>query len=122
SIADASDAPPVAIINDAMARRSWPGGDPVGRRFKLGPRDSANPWHTVVGVVADMRRQGPEREPFPQMFVPLAQSPPQSADLLIRTSSDNPMAIAGELRAEVRSVEKNAPVYGVVPLEQQFDT
>jgi putative ABC transport system permease protein len=120
SIGDGPDSPPVAIINDAMARRSWPGHDPVGRRFKLGPRDSDNPWYTVVGVVADMRRQGPEREPFPQMFVALAQSPPQSADLFIRTSSDDPLALAGALRAAVRRVEKNAPIYGIAPLEQQF--
>jgi putative ABC transport system permease protein len=122
SIADGSDAPPVAIINEAMARRSWPGQDPVGRRFKLGPRDSGNPWYTVVGVVADMRRQGPEREPFPQMFVSLAQSPPQSADLFVRTSSDDPLAMAAALRAAVRRAEKNAPVYGVAPLEQQLGT
>jgi predicted permease len=122
SIADGPDAPPVAIINDAMARRSWPAGDAVGKRFKLGPRDSVNPWYTVVGVVADMRRQGPEREPFPQMFVSLDQTPPQTADLLIRTSSDDPLAMAGALRAAVRSVEKNAPIYGVAPLEQRLGT
>ena len=123
SIGDGPDAPPVAIINDAMARRSWPGHDPVGRRFKLGPRDSDRPWYTVVGVVGDMRRQGLEREPFPQMFVSLAQSPPpRNVDLFIRTSSDDPMAMAGALRAAVRRVEKNAPIYGVAPLEQQFGT
>jgi predicted permease len=123
SIGDGPDAPPVAIINDAMARRSWPGHDPVGRRFKLGPRDSDRPWYTVVGVVADMRRQGLEREPFPQMFVSLAQSPPpRSVDLFIQTSSDDPLAMAGALRAAVRRVEKNAPIYGVAPLEQQLGT
>ena len=123
SIRDGRDAPPVAIINDAMARRSWPGHNPVGRRFKLGPRDSDRPWYTVVGVVGDMRRQGLEREPFPQMFVSLAQSPPpRNVDLFIRTSSDDPMALAGAVRAAVRRVEKNAPIYGVEPLEQQFGT
>jgi putative ABC transport system permease protein len=122
TIGDGPDVPPVAIINDAMARRSWPGQNPVGRRFQLG-RDAGRPWYTVVGVVADMRRQGLEREPFPQMFVPLAQSPPpRTADLLTRTSSDDPMAMAGALRAAVRRVEKNAPVYGVAALEQQFGT
>jgi predicted permease len=123
SIWDGRDAPPVAIINDAMARRSWPGHNPVGRRFKLGPRDSDRPWYTVVGVVGDMRRQGLEREPFPQMFVSLAQSPPpRNVDLFIRTSSDDPMALAGAVRAAVRHVEKNAPIHGVEPLEQQFGT
>ena len=120
SIGDGPDAPPVAIINDAMARRSWPGRDPVGRRFTLGPRDADGPWYTVVGVVADMRRQGLEREPVPQMFVSLVQNPPQSADLFVRTSSDNPLALADTLRAAVRRAEKDAPIYGVVPLEEQF--
>jgi len=123
SIADGPDAPPVAIINDAMARRSWPGHSPVGRRFKLGLRDSDQPWYTVVGVVGDMRRQGLEREPFPQMFVSLAQSPPpRTVDVFIRTSSHDPMAMAGALREAVRRVEKDAPIYGVAPLEQQFGT
>jgi putative ABC transport system permease protein len=120
SAADGPDAPAVAIINEVMARHAWPGSDPVGRRFKLGPRDSQRPWFTVVGVVADMRRQGLERDAVPQMFVPLAQDPPRSVDILIRTSSDDPLAMAGTLRAAVRRVEKNAPIYGVAPLEQQF--
>jgi putative ABC transport system permease protein len=123
SIWDGADAPPVAIINEAMARRSWPGRNAVGRRFKLGPLDSNYPWYTVVGVVGDMRRQGPEREPFPQMFVSLAQSPaPRTVDLFIRTSSDNPIEMAGTLLAAAHRVEKNVPIYGVAPLERQFGT
>ena len=120
AIGDGPDAARVAIINDAVARRSWPRGDPVGRRFKLGPRDSDQPWYTVVGVVADMRLQGQEREPVPQIFLSLAQTPPQNADLFIRTSSDNPLALAGALRAAVHRVEKDAPIYGVALLEAQL--
>jgi predicted lysophospholipase L1 biosynthesis ABC-type transport system permease subunit len=113
----------VAIINDAMARRSWQGHDPLGKRFKMGPRDSGNPWYTVVGVVADIRAQGPEREPFPQMFVSLAQSaPPRTVDLFVRTSSGDPQAMTGTLRAAVRGVEKNASIGEVATLEQQFGT
>jgi predicted permease len=123
SIADRPEAPRVAIVNDAMARRSWPGHDPVGRRLKFGPRDSGSPWFTVVGVVGDMRRQGLEREALPQIFVPLAQSdPPSNMTLFIRTSSDDPLALAGALRAAVRRVEKHAPIFGVAPLEQQLGT
>jgi putative ABC transport system permease protein len=122
AIADGGDAPPVAIVNESMARRAWPGGDPVGRRFKLGPPQSERPWLTVVGVVTDMRRQGPEREAIPQMFVSLAQNAPGSVDILIRTSSDDPLAMAGALRAAVRRVERNVPIYGVSPLEQRFGT
>ena len=75
SIEDRPEGPRVAIVNDALARRSWPGQDPVGRRFKLGSQDSDGPWYTVVGVVGNMRRQGLEREALPQMFVSLAQNP-----------------------------------------------
>src|SRR4030095_12259958 len=122
SIEDRPEAPRVAIINDAMARRSWPGHDPVGRRFKLGPRDSDGTWYTVVGLVGDRRGRGREREALPQIFEPLAQNPPRSGDLFIRTSSDDPVAMAGALRAAVPRVEKNAPIYGVSPLEQQLGT
>ena len=123
SIGDRPEAPLVAIINEAMARRSWPGHDPVGRRFTVGPRDSDGPWYTVVGVVGDMRRQGLEREALPQIFVSLAQNPPsRNVGLFIRTSSDDPLAMAGALRAAVRRVEKNAPIFGVAPLEQQLGT
>jgi predicted permease len=122
SIEDRPEAQRVAIINDAMARRSWPDRDPVGRRFRLGPRDSNGPWYIVVGVVGDMRRQGPEREALPQIFESLAQNPPRTGDLLIRTASDDPLTMAEALRAAVRRVEKNAPIYGVAPLEQRLGT
>src|SRR5262245_39399826 len=123
SIGDQPDAQRVAIINDAMARHSWPGQDPVGRRLTLGPRDSGSASYTVVGVVADMRRQGLEREALPQIFVSLAQNPPsRNVDLFIRTSSDDPLAMAGALRAAIGRVEKNAPIYGVAPLDQQLGT
>jgi predicted permease len=123
SIGDRPEAPRVAIINDALARRSWPGQDPVGRRFTLGPRDSDGPWFTVVGVVGNMRRQGLEREALPQIFVSLAQNPPsRNVNLFIRTSSNDPLAMAGAFRAAVGRVEKNAAIYGVAPLEQQLGT
>ncbi len=87
----------------------------------MGPRDSDGPWFTVVGVVGEMRRQGLERQALPQMFVSLAQNPPpRNVDLFIRTSSDDPLAMAGALRAAVRRVEKNAPIYGVASLEAQL--
>jgi putative ABC transport system permease protein len=123
SIGDRPDAPPVAIINDALARREWPGQNPIGRRFRLGSRESEGPWYTVVGVVADMRRQGLERDALPQIFVSLAQNPPsRNVGFFIRTSSDEPLTMAGALRAAVRRVDKMAPISGAAPLEQQLGT
>ena len=122
SIGDGPEAPRVAIINDTMARRSWPGRDPVGKRFKLGARDSDRQWYTVIGVVGDMRRQGLEREPVPQMFESLAQNPPRAVDLFIRTATEDPVPMGNALQAAVRRVEKHAPIYGVAPLEEQLGT
>lgn len=121
STADRPGTPLAAIVNQAMARRAWPGEDPIGRRFKLGPGASTNPWYTVVGVVGDMRRQGPEREAVPQMFEALAQNPPRAVEALVRTSSADPAELAGALRAAVRSVERNAPIYAVAWLETQLE-
>jgi predicted permease len=120
SVEDRPDSPRVAIINDAMARRLWPGRDPVGQRFKLGSADSDRLWFTVVGVVGDMRRQGLEREPIPQMFEPLAQNPSRLATLLVRTSVEDPLKMVGTVQAAVRRVEKQAPLYGVTTLENRL--
>lgn len=118
--ADHADSPRVAIVNETMARRLWPGLDPVGKRFKFGPRDSNAPWVTVVGVSGDMRRQGLENEPIAQMFEPLAQNPSRLATLLVRTSFDDPLKIRGAVQAAVRGVDSQAPVYGVTTLENRL--
>jgi putative ABC transport system permease protein len=117
---DGLTGPPVAIINETMARRVWRGGDPVGRRFKLGPADSQNAWFTVVGVVGDMRRQGMEIEPIPQMFEPLAQNPSRLAILLVRTSTEDPLTVAASVQAAVRRVDKQVPLYGVTTLQSRL--
>ena len=103
-----------------MAARLWPGRDAVGQRFKLGPGDAGGPWFIVVGVVGDMRRQGLENEPIPQMFEPLAQNPSRLATLLVRTSMDDPLMLVGALQAAVRRVERRAPLYGVTTLENRL--
>jgi putative ABC transport system permease protein len=109
--ADGRGPPQVAIVNAAMATRLWPGRDAVGRRFTIGPRAAASPVFTVVGVVADMRRQGLEIAPVPQMFEPVAQAPSRRAILFVRTSSGDPLAGAGALRAAVRAVDPKAVIY-----------
>jgi len=111
----------VAIINESMARRSWPGQNPLGRRLKLGSLETTNRWYTVVGVVGDMRRQGLEVEPFPQLFMPLSSiAAPRNIDLFLRTSHEDPLLVASSVREAIRRVEKNAPVYLLSPLEQQL--
>ena len=119
SFGDGPDAPRVAIVNEAMLHSLWPEQNPIGKRFKLGSADSGGPWFTVVGVVGDMRRRGPEVEPIPQMFEALSQNPGRLATVLVRTSGD-PLQRAGTVQAAIRRVDKQVPVYGVTTLEDRL--
>jgi hypothetical protein len=54
---DSAEAPGVAVINQSLARKYWPGQDPLGTRIKIGGFDSDEPWLTVVGVARDVRQR-----------------------------------------------------------------
>ena len=122
SAEDGPGSPPVAIVNRTLADRLWPGRDPVGSRFKPGPRDSPAPWITVVGVVGDMHRRGLEVEPGPQLFVPLAQQPSGNEKLFVRTSVEDPLELAAAVRAAVRGVDARVPVYFVTTIEAELQS
>jgi predicted permease len=117
---DSQAAVPVTIINETMARRFWPGEDALGKRFKIGPAQSTNPWLTVVGVVGDMRRQSLERQPIAQIFQPYLQSPERRLILLIRATGE-PIQLAPVVRSEIRALDKTVLVNGIATLESQLD-
>jgi predicted permease len=121
SAQDGPDAPRVAIVNQTMARRLWRERNPLGMTFKFGSPDSPNPWITVVGVVADMRRQGLELDPIPQVFAPFAQRPSGNEVLLVRTSTDRPLDVVRPVQAAIRRVDKQTPIYFVTTLEDLLD-
>jgi putative ABC transport system permease protein len=58
SVQDRDGSPLVVVVSEAVARRTWPGADPIGKRLKLGPPEFPEPWRTVVGVAADTRYRG----------------------------------------------------------------
>ena len=118
---DRPGTPPVVVVNRVMAQRLWPGQDPLGRRFKFGPPGADTPWLTVVGVVGDMRRQGLEVEPIPQMFEALRQNPPRLGTLLVRSAGDDPLTILPAVRAAVRRVHADVPVYAVTTLDARLE-
>ncbi|HKT81668.1 MAG TPA: ABC transporter permease [Vicinamibacterales bacterium] len=119
SSGDTATAPRVAIVNQKFAGRLWPGIDPIGQRFKLAAADVEAPWFTVVGVVRDMRRQGPEIAPIAQMFEPLAQNPSRLETLLVKTTED-PSAIASAVRAAVHRVDRHTSPYGISSLDEEL--
>jgi predicted permease len=102
----------VVIVSDSLARSTWPGQDPVGKRLHQGGPQAKAPWLTVVGVVNDVRNQRPEDPPRPTMYRPLRQSSNLQLSLVLKTAAD-PQRLAAPLAAEVRAVDPDQPTYGV---------
>ena len=107
---DRSDAPPVVVINETMARQYWPGEDPIGRRIG---GFTGNAWFTIVGIAGDVRGMGLEAPVRAQLYLPVDQDLNFSffspRNLAIRASGD-PMALAGVVQEEVWQVDPNQPI------------
>jgi putative ABC transport system permease protein len=109
----------VIIINESMARRFWPNQDPIGRRIKLGPRDTAE-WNTIVGVVKDVRHVGLDADAGFSTYQPTAQQPPRQMEVAIRVVGDPQMVIAAAQR-ELRSLEPALMIDKVETMAQRID-
>lgn len=117
---DRAGAMPVAIINQALARRFWADADPVGGRLKFGAPSSSRPWLTVIGVVGDMRRQGLEVEPVAQIFQPLAQSPSRLETLVVRGRAADPLELLPKVREAVWRVDRQTLLYDAARVDDRL--
>jgi predicted permease len=115
---------PVAIIDEATARRYWwPDHDPVGRRLRIRLRfgqNPTNPWSTVVGVVKNIKHDGLDVDGVPHIYVPLNQFVGRSLSLALRTSSPA-STLEPQIRGAIQSVDPGLPVFGVTSLDQVLD-
>jgi putative ABC transport system permease protein len=85
---------PVAVVSRALARRDWPGEDPLGRRIRVD-----DTWRTVVGIVGDVRHRGPLSERIDDdIYIPHTQRPTGSVFLVVHTSPDGPRDAASLAR------------------------
>ncbi|HSK10957.1 MAG TPA: ABC transporter permease [Vicinamibacterales bacterium] len=114
---DADATAPVAIVNETLARRAWPGRDPIGRQLRA-DREGA-PWLTVVGVVADGKYRSLKEAPQPCLFRPFSQVPSDALTLVVRTKGGHASALAA-IRREVRALEPDMPLLDVKTMDQQM--
>jgi predicted permease len=112
---DTAETPRVAVVNRTFASRYWPGGVAIGKRFRL-TTDAAQPWIEIVGIAADTRYRSLSEEPTPFIYYPLAQNPAPDSTIMLHTDAD-PASLAAPLRAAVRSLDPNMPVFGVQTME-----
>jgi predicted permease len=105
--ADAPGVPPVVIVSRALAERSWPGQDPVGRTVLLGGSGTAA---TVVGVAGDVRHTDLTGEIRPHLYRPLTQAPARRRFLVVAAEAGSPAALGGAARAALAAVDPDLPL------------
>ncbi|NNF27445.1 MAG: ABC transporter permease [Gemmatimonadetes bacterium] len=108
SAEDHAEAPATILINEALARRHFADRSPLGRSLSV----SYNGWtsRTIVGVLADVRPQGFESEPVPEIYMPLDQVPTGSLTYVIKTGGD-PASIAPTVQRAVWDIDPTQSIW-----------
>jgi predicted permease len=117
--ADDERGAPVALVNEVFVRRYFGGRDPIGGRISVG-----GPWHTVVGVVADVKHRGLAVDARPEVLLPYVQLDEGSltawfrgVSIVIRTDAEMGAA-AGLIRQHLRQIDPNIPVIELRPMAE----
>jgi predicted permease len=122
---DTFDGMRVTIINNSMAKKFWPGENPIGKQVGVGL--TKYPTRTIVGVVADIKQVSLREVPGPAMYVPYTQSEiknwpnMQAMQYAIRAQGD-PDAIAGDVREAVHEVDPDLPLANYATLTSLVDS
>ena len=119
ALTDADDerGTPVMVINEALARRVWPGGNAVGQRVRMGGTTDSL-YRTIVGVVGDVRHRGLDADPRPEMYLPHAQWPSgagtaRSTMYVVVRSARDPRALEADMRRAIQTLDPNLPLADV---------
>jgi putative ABC transport system permease protein len=119
---DRADAPPVLIVNDALAKLFWPDRDPVGTRISFS--GASGPWLEIVGVVGDTRSNAADEAAAPALYMPFAQKRwnwMTWLTLVVRTEGGgDTSAVAASLRGAVRQLDAELPIHRVATVQQLY--
>ena len=123
SATDRPDAPPVVIVNEALARRHWPDGSALGARINFRPGQM--PWAEIVGIVGDTKDEGLAAEPPPTIYVPFSQRAATWAwmswqTLIVRGRTAEASALTPDVRATVWSIDPNLPLLEAATVEERL--
>ena len=119
---DTATAPGVVIVNEVLARRFWPGEDPIGKRMRAGFDESS--WSTVVGIVGNVKHAGLDTETNPEMYYPYLQVPAtlmnfvEGSMTLVVETEDEPSHAAEVVRKQVQSIDPDQPVFHVRTMQE----
>jgi predicted permease len=120
---DRAETEPVCVIDDTLARRYWPGTDPIGQHIQLyGAAPGQNPpWITVVGIVGHAKASSLQYDTSEGFYyMPLAQSPQDSAGIVVRTDG-NPESLSDAMRTAVSAVDPAEALYDFKTMQERVD-
>jgi predicted permease len=126
--ADTDSSPRVALVDDRLARKFWPGADPIGRRMfqpenprNLTGTDANTHWITVVGVVGETKMAGlvTSETRVGTYYFPLRQAPVRTMTLAVRTQKD-PAAMTSAIRQQLRAIDPQLPLFNVYTLQERM--
>jgi predicted permease len=117
--ADNGTSPKVAVASESMAKRFFPGRNPIGRHFCFGGGSKVKPDIEIVGVVKDVKQDHvKESGAFPYVYVPYAQRPELSGMTFYVSTERDPLLLASTLQNEIRLADPNLPVYDLKTMER----
>lgn len=112
--------PPVAIVNEALVRKYLRGADPLASRIRFGRPQDTGPWVQIIGVVADEKQDGLDRDARPTAYSSIGQQVQNPLTFVVRTRTA-PDAAAAMIRREVQAVDKNLALTAVAPMDDVVD-
>ena len=118
---DTPSSQPVVIVSESLARKYWPGQNPIGKRLKVSSdaNDKTEAWRLVVGVVGNVRSEGQYAPFVPELYVPYTQYPwvlwPH--DILVRTAGE-PLGIVPAIRREIAALDKDVPISEISSMKE----
>lgn len=115
---DHRESPPVAVVDSMMAKRFWPGENPVGKRLHIG--SSGSPLTEIVGVVGSVKNYGLNKAMEPTIYVPFLQHPTPRMRFAIVANVD-PGSLGNAVKQAVWKVDSDQPVYKIRPMRELLD-
>jgi predicted permease len=117
---DTADKPRVIIIDEHMASQLWPNDDPLGKRVRFGDLASPGPWATVVGVVGRVKQYALDSDGRIAFYFSHTQASSRALYVTVRGRGE-PGALAPAVRAEIRALDPDLPLYHVRPMTEWVD-
>ena len=119
SDADGVSGPPVIIVNQNFAEKSWPSDDPIGKRLRLFQGSTPEAWLTVVGLVPDILQNSSTNQRDPLIYIPYREKPQRDMAVVVRTRVP-PATLGTAFRQAVQSVDEDLPIYRLLTMEDRL--